>query len=209
MIVCRRRDMIEYNNIMILTLNLNPGKFAFSMAWGILTSRSKNPILNLFLIRSLVLAYKLPQINILKAKLNINLIKNNSMFVQISNFLNRQLWHELLFKLKYRYYSFQEKLFVRKNERIELYFVKLPNNLRLKRLESIESGEAFNFKLCIFGRYTYIETIYILNQFGFTNLQEACNASGLNFENTNFSSTYKSRMDFFFSLNDTINYDAI
>jgi hypothetical protein len=98
---------------------------------------------------------------------------------------------------------------MRKNERIELYFIKLPNNLRLKRLEAIESGEAFNFKLCIFGRYTYMETIYILNQFGFTNLQEACNTSGLDFENTNFSSTYKSRMDFFFSLNDTINYGAI
>jgi hypothetical protein len=201
MIVCRRNSLFVHNNGVTLTLNLNPGKFALSMMWGILTNKSKNSILNLFLIRNLVLAYKLPHINLLKTKFNINPIKNISVFVQISSFLNRLIWQTLLFKLKYRYYSFQEKLFIRKRDQIELYFIKLPSNSRWNKLEAIESGESFNFKLCIFGRYTYLEMIYILNTLGFTNLHDSCNLGGLDFENIEFLKYYNSDKGIFFKLN--------
>ena len=185
---------------MKVKLNFNSSKFSTAIKWSIVAKKSKNPIMIFFLIRLLIYAYKIPYLTLIKTKLNINRVKKNSMKILLSNFLTTRFIFELLFKIKYRYYSFKEQLFIRKLSMIEIIFFKLPNNKQLRKLETIETGESINFKFGVLGRYTYLEIIYILNHLGLTNIHEACNIGGLDYENVIFRNKDKIDMKIFFKL---------
>jgi hypothetical protein len=202
MLIIRRRSGFFHNLSAILNIKCIPEKFSTSLKYGLSAQKSKNPIMIFLVIRSLLFGYKLPKIHLLRTQSNIHIKKNNNITINISNFLINKILNDILFTIRYRYYPFKEKLFGRNATNSDLFFIKLPLNVRLQKLEEIESGDAVNFKLSFIGKYTYLEIIYILNLLGFTNIHESTlvAAEGLDFDNVIFLKNYKTNVDFFFKI---------
>jgi hypothetical protein len=134
-----------------------------------------------FLLQHLVSNCKLPKViyNRSNTRYGLKISKNKSLTLFLPNSIQAKLLNYLIFVLPYRFYPFKESLFKYKVDKIALFFVKLPINRKLGKLEEINTGEAINFLLEFSGFFSYIEYIYILNSLGFTDTISSCIESGL------------------------------
>jgi hypothetical protein len=141
---------------------------------------NKNLIMLYFMLQHLASNYKLPKViyNRPQNRYGMKISKNKNLTLRLSNSIQAKLINYLIFVLPYRFYPFKESIFKHALNKISLTFVKLPINRKVGKLEEINTGESINFLLELWGFYSYIEYIYILNNFGFVDLASTCMESG-------------------------------
>lgn len=181
MLITRRRTRKIKNLLSLLRLHTNAKWIIASFNLKLASPNVKNLIMLYFLLQHLVSNYKLPKVTYNRSnnRYGIKMNKNKSLKLVLSNSIQTKLLNYLIFVLPYRFYPFKESLFKYQTDKISLFFVKLPINKKLGKLEEINTGEAINFFFEVLGFYSYIEYIYVLSNYGFADIFSTCMESGL------------------------------